>query len=40
MAYMLEFGLQTVVSREAKAIQRPNRIKKVEEVVTRTKHFV
>ena len=30
---VLEFGLQTVVRREAKAVQRPNRIKKVEEVI-------
>ena len=36
---VLEFGLQTVISREAKAIQRPNRIKKVEEVITRLKEL-
>ena len=29
----LEFGLQTVVKSEAKAIQRPNNLKKVEEVL-------
>lgn len=29
----LEFGLQTIIPNEAKAINRPNRIKKVEEVI-------
>ena len=36
---VLEFGLPTVVSREAKAIQRPNCIKRVEEVITRLKEL-
>ena len=35
---VLEFGLQTVISREAKEIQRPNRIKKVEEVISKLKN--
>ena len=30
---ILEFGLQTIIPNEAKAINRPNRIKKVEEVI-------
>ena len=30
---ILEFGLQTIIPNEAKAINRPNRIKKIEEVI-------
>ena len=34
---VLEFGLQTINKREAKAIQRPNQIKKIEETITKLK---
>ena len=30
---VLEFGLQTIIPNEAKAINRPNRIKKIEDVI-------
>ena len=34
---VLEFGLQTIIKHEAKAIQRPNQLKKVEDTIAKLK---
>ena len=34
---VLEFGLQTIIKNEAKAIQRPNQMKKVEDTIAKLK---
>ena len=36
---ILEFGLQTIIKAEAKAIQRPNNLKRVEEVIAKLHSF-